>query len=63
MLEASSTTLTRPGPDSAIVNDDLALHGAILVVANIVALLVGCPCYGCGLVLDLPLQLEEILGV
>ncbi len=52
-------------PDSAIVDSALALHGAILVVANVVALrlLVGGACNGSGLVLDLPLQLEEVLGV
>ncbi len=41
----------------------LALHGAILVVADVVALLEVGACDGGGLALDLPLQLEELLGV
>ncbi len=49
--------------NSAIVNGALALHGAILVLANVVALLVGISCDGGFLALDLPLQLEELLGV
>jgi hypothetical protein len=49
----------------AIVDGALALHGAVLVVADVVGLLVVCSGYGCGLALDLPLQpaSEELLGV
>jgi hypothetical protein len=50
-------------PDSAIVDGALALHGAILVVASLVALLVGGIDNGVGLVVALPLQLGELLGV
>ena len=47
----------------AIVDGALALHGAILVVAYVAALLVGSTCDGGNLVLDLLLQHEERFGV
>jgi hypothetical protein len=50
-------------PESAIVDGALAFHGTILVVVNVVELLVGGTCDGGCLVLDLPLQLEELHGV
>ncbi len=53
--------------DGAIVDGALALHGAVCIVLMIVADVVGLPVVGAGdgggLALDLPLQLEELVGV